>query len=87
MLGADKEQFPISIVGTSTAVLDIFSFADGAILQQLSSLMPTSRFLESNQGVWLFLLICMVIAPATAFLSKEMEPAWDRTMYLEPVLE
>jgi hypothetical protein len=32
MLGANKEQFPISIVGTSTAVLNIFSFADGAIL-------------------------------------------------------
>jgi hypothetical protein len=37
--------------------------------------MPTSRFLESYQGVWLFMLICMVIATATAFLSKEKEPA------------
>ena len=70
MLGADKEQFPISIVGTSTTVLNIFSFADGAILQQLSGLMLTSRFLKSYQGVWLFLLICMVITMATAFLSK-----------------
>jgi hypothetical protein len=62
-------------VGTRTAVLNIFSFADGAILQQLSGLMLTSRFLKSYQCVWLFLLICMVIAMATAFYPKEKEPA------------
>ncbi len=31
-----KELFPISIVGTSTAALNIFPFAGGAILQQVS---------------------------------------------------
>ena len=66
-----KELFPITIVGTSTAALNIFPFAGGAILQQLSGLMLTSRSLESYQGLWLFMLICMVMATAAAFLSRE----------------
>jgi len=69
-----KELFPITIVGTSTAALNIFPFAGGAILQQLSGLMLASRSLESYQGLWLFMLICMVIATAAAFLSREKEP-------------
>ena len=69
-----KELFPITIVGTSTAALNIFPFAGGAILQQVSGLMLTSRSLESYQGLWLFMLICMVIATVAAFLSKEKEP-------------
>ncbi|OYV07654.1 MAG: sugar transport family protein [Methanosaeta sp. ASP1-2] len=69
-----KELFPIAIVGTSTATLNIFPFAGGAILQQVSGLMLTSRSLESYQGVWLFMLICMIIATIAAFLSKEREP-------------
>jgi sugar phosphate permease len=70
-----KELFPITIVGTSTAALNIFPFAGGAILQQVSGLMLTSRSLESYRGVWLFMLICMVIAMVAAFMSKEKEPA------------
>ena len=66
-----KELFPITIVGTSTAALNIFPFAGGAILQQLSGLMLASRSLESYQGLWLFMLICMVMATAAAFLSRE----------------
>jgi sugar phosphate permease len=69
-----KELFPITIVGTSTAALNIFPFAGGAILQQLSGLMLTSRSLESYQDLWLFMLICMVMATAAAFLSREKEP-------------
>jgi sugar phosphate permease len=69
-----KELFPITIVGTSTAALNIFPFAGGAILQQVSGLMLTSRSLESYRDVWLFMLICMVIAMAAAFLSKEKDP-------------
>lgn len=66
-----KELFPITIVGTSTAALNIFPFAGGAILQQVSGLMLTSRSLEAYQGLWLFMLICMVIATVASFLSKE----------------
>ena len=69
-----KELFPISIVGTSTAALNIFPFAGGAILQQVSGLMLTTRSLESYQGLWLFMLICMIIATVAALLSKEKEP-------------
>jgi sugar phosphate permease len=69
-----KELFPMAIVGTSTAALNIFPFAGGAILQQLSGLMLASRSLESYQGLWLFMLICMVMATAAAFLSREKEP-------------
>jgi len=69
-----KELFPISIVGTSTAALNIFPFAGGAILQQVSGLMLTTRSLESYQGIWLFMLMCMVIATVAAFLSSEKEP-------------
>ncbi|MDD1758252.1 MAG: hypothetical protein LUQ22_05920, partial [Methanotrichaceae archaeon] len=49
-----------SIVGTSTAALNIFPFAGGAILQQVSGLMLTTRSLESYQSIWLFMLICMI---------------------------
>ncbi|MDD2754382.1 MAG: MFS transporter [Methanothrix sp.] len=69
-----KELFPISIVGTSTAALNVFPFAGGAILQQVSGLMLATRSLESYQGLWLFMLICMIIATVAALLSKEKEP-------------
>jgi sugar phosphate permease len=70
-----KELFPITIVGTSTAALNIFPFAGGAVLQQVSGLMLTSRSLESYQGIWLFMLICAAIAMFAALLSKEKAPA------------
>jgi sugar phosphate permease len=73
-----KELFPISIAGTSIAALNIFPFAGGAILQHVSGLMLTNRSLESYQGVWRFMLICMIIATVAAFLSKEKEPAKGR---------
>jgi nitrate/nitrite transporter NarK len=69
-----KELFPISIVGTSTAALNIFPFAGGAILQQVSGLMLATRSLESYQGLWLLMLICTIIATVAALLSKEKEP-------------
>jgi nitrate/nitrite transporter NarK len=69
-----KELFPISIVGTCTAALNIFPFAGGAILQQVSGLMLATRSLESYQGLWLLMLICMIIATLAALLSKEKVP-------------
>lgn len=70
-----KELFPITIVGTTTAALNIFPFAGGAILQQVTGLMLTTTTLDSYKGVWLFMLICMVIATIAAFLSREKERA------------
>jgi sugar phosphate permease len=67
-----KEHFPITIVGTSTAALNMFPFAGGAIMQQASGLMLTSRSLPSYKALWLLMLICMVVATAAALLSKEI---------------
>ncbi len=73
-----KELFPISIAGTSTAALNIFPFAGGAILQHLSGLMLTDRSLESYREIWLFMLLCMIVATAAAFLSLEKKTARGR---------
>jgi len=68
-----KELFPITMVGTSTAALNIFPFAGGAILQQVSGLMLITRSLESYKDLWLFMVICMVIATISVILSKEKD--------------
>lgn len=68
-----KELFPNSMVGTSTAALNIFPFAGGAVLQQLSGLMLATRNLESYQNLWLFMLICMAAAAVAAFFSREKD--------------
>jgi hypothetical protein len=36
--------------------------------------MLATRSLESYQGLWLLMLICMIIATVAALLSKEKEP-------------
>ena len=66
-----KELFPLSMVGTSTAALNIFPFAGGAVLQHLSGLMLTARDLDSYRSLWLLMLICMTIATLAAILSQE----------------
>jgi MFS family permease len=73
-----KEIFPISIAGTSTAALNIFPFAGGAILQHVSGLMLTDRSLESYREIWLFMLVCMIVATMAAFLSLEKKTARGR---------
>ncbi|HOQ26368.1 MAG TPA: MFS transporter [Methanomassiliicoccaceae archaeon] len=66
-----KELFPISIVGTTTAALNIFPFAGGAILQQVTGLMLVERTAAGYETIWLFMLVCMTIATVAGFLSKE----------------
>jgi sugar phosphate permease len=66
-----KELFPISIVGTTTAALNIFPFAGGAILQQVTGLMLVERTAAGYETIWLFMLVCMIIATVAGFLSKE----------------
>jgi sugar phosphate permease len=68
-----KELFPIAIAGTSTAALNMFPFAGGAILQQASGLMLSSRSLPSYKGLWLAMLICAIIATMAALLSREKD--------------
>ena len=66
-----KELFPMSIVGTTTAALNIFPFAGGAVLQQVSGLWLASRSLEAYQGLWLFMLLCAALAGLAAAMSEE----------------
>ncbi|NLX47908.1 MAG: MFS transporter, partial [Euryarchaeota archaeon] len=66
-----KEHFPISIAGTSTAALNIFPFAGGAILQLITGYMVLDFTLEEYKGVWLFMLIGMIIASLAIIVSKE----------------
>ena len=68
-----KELFPLSIVGTSTAALNIFPFAGGAVLQQVSGLWLSDRSLEAYQGLWLFMLLCAAVATVAAAMSEEKE--------------
>ena len=37
----------------------------------MTGLMLVDRSVASYQGIWLFMMICMVLATAVAFLSKE----------------
>lgn len=73
-----KELFPIAIVGTTTAALNIFPFAGGAVLQQVSGLILTTRSLEAYQSVWLLMLVCMIIATVAVTFSRESEEARAR---------
>ncbi|MHC1680380.1 MAG: MFS transporter [Methanomassiliicoccales archaeon] len=66
-----KEHFPISIAGTSTAALNIFPFAGGAVLQMVTGYMVLDFTLEEYQGVWLFMLVGMVIACIAILMAKE----------------
>lgn len=66
-----KEHFPIAIAGTSTAALNIFPFAGGAILQMLSGYMVIDFTLSEYKGVWLFMLVGMIIASVAIIVSKE----------------
>ncbi len=51
--------------------MNIFPFAGGAILQQLTGLMLVERTAAGYQTIWLFMLVCMVIATVAGFLSRE----------------
>jgi sugar phosphate permease len=77
-----KELFPIAIVGTTTAALNIFPFAGGAVLQQVSGLILTSRSLEAYQSVWLLMLVCMIVATVAVSFSRESEEARARASRL-----
>ncbi|MFA7162402.1 MAG: MFS transporter, partial [Candidatus Methanomethylophilaceae archaeon] len=66
-----KELFPIYIAGTSTAALNLFPFAGGAILQLLSGYMVVDKTLAQFQNLWLLMFIMMVIASIAALMSLE----------------
>ncbi len=68
-----KELYPIAMAGTSTAALNLFPFAGGAILITVAGFIVTDKTLAQYQTVWLMALVLMVIACVCAFLSVEKE--------------
>jgi sugar phosphate permease len=66
-----KELYPISIAGQSTAALNLFPFAGGAILITVAGFMVTNKTLAQYQNVWLMAVILMVIGCVCAVLSEE----------------
>ncbi len=68
-----KELYPIAMAGTSTAALNLFPFAGGAILITIAGFIVTDKTLAQYQTVWLMALVLMVIACVCAFLSVEKE--------------
>ena len=68
-----KELYPIAMAGTSTAALNLFPFAGGAILITIAGFIVTDKTLAQYQTVWLMALALMVLACVCAFLSIEKE--------------
>jgi sugar phosphate permease len=68
-----KELYPIAMAGTSTAALNLFPFAGGAILITIAGFLVTDQTLAQYKTVWLMALILMVIGCVCAFLSKEKD--------------
>ncbi len=66
-----KELYPISIVGTSTAALNLFPFAGGAILMLVSGYIVSENTATQFETLWLIMFAMMVIATVCAFLSSE----------------
>ncbi len=66
-----KEIFPVAIVGTSTAALNIFPFAGSALMQQVSALLVSDGSLASYQSVWLFLLISVLVSLLLVMCSTD----------------
>ena len=67
-----KELFPVGMAGTSTAALNLFPFAGGAILITISGfLIKHNTELAEYETVWMMAFVLMVIGCICAFLSKE----------------
>jgi len=66
-----KELYPIAMAGTSTAALNLFPFAGGAILITIAGFLVTDQTLDQYKTVWLMALGLMVLGCICAFLSKE----------------
>ncbi len=68
-----KELYPIGMAGTSTAALNLFPFAGGAILITIAGMIVVDKTLAQYQTLWLMALIMMVIACVCAFFSVEKQ--------------
>lgn len=66
-----KELFPIAMAGTSTAALNLFPFAGGAILITIAGVVVADKTLAEFQTLWLMAFVLMIIGCICAFLSME----------------
>lgn len=66
-----KELYPIAMAGTSTAALNLFPFAGGALLITIAGFVVSEKTLSEFQNLWMMAFIMMVIALICAFLSVE----------------
>lgn len=66
-----KELYPIAMAGTSTAALNLFPFAGGAILITVAGFMIVDKTPAEFQNLWMMAFILMVIGCICAFLSIE----------------
>ena len=66
-----KELFPVAMAGTSTAALNLFPFAGGAILITIGGFVISDKTLGEFQDLWLMAFVMMVIALVCALLSVE----------------
>ncbi|MFA6952807.1 MAG: MFS transporter [Candidatus Methanomethylophilaceae archaeon] len=79
-----KELYPIAMAGTSTAALNLFPFAGGAILITIAGFIVTSKTLAQYQTLWLMAFIMMVIATICAFISVEKGEKEKKAKGAEP---
>ena len=68
-----KELYPIAMAGTSTAALNLFPFAGGAILITIAGFIISDKTVGEFQTLWMMAFIMMVIASICAYLSVEKE--------------
>ncbi len=66
-----KELYPIAMAGTSTAALNLFPFAGGALLITIAGFIVSEKTLSEFQNLWLMAFVMMIIALICAFLSVE----------------
>ena len=66
-----KELFPVAIIGTAVASLNLFPFVGAAIIQQISAVFIGDHSLGAYRSIWFFLLVCLVIAFISVLLSEE----------------
>lgn len=66
-----KELYPIAMAGTSTAALNLFPFAGGAILITVAGFIVSDKTLAEFQSLWMMAFVMMAIACVCAFLSVE----------------
>lgn len=66
-----KELYPIAMAGTSTAALNLFPFAGGAILITVAGFIVSEKTLEQFQTLWMIAFAMMIVALVCVILSEE----------------